>query len=440
MPLREMIRKKGSSMSDYSINTKCVQSGYTPGNGEPRQIPIIQSTTFKYATSEDMGKLFDLEANGYFYTRLQNPTNDMVAAKICDMEGGTAAMLTSSGQAANFYAVFNIANCGDHVVASSTIYGGTYNLFNVTMRKMGIDFTFVSPDCSDEELEAAFKPNTKAVFGETIANPALTVLDIERFAKAAHEHGVPLIIDNTFATPVNCRPIEWGCDIVTHSTTKYMDGHGTAVGGCIVDRGKFDWLAHADKFPGLTTPDDSYHGVTYAEKFGLEGAFITKCTAQLMRDFGSIQSPQNAFYLNLGLESLHVRMPRHCENGLAVAAYLKNHPKISFVTYPGLEGDKYYELAQKYMPNGTCGVVSFGFRDGRKAAETFMKNLKLIAIETHVADARSCCLHPANATHRQMNDEELVACGITADLVRLSCGIEDAADLIADIAQALEQA
>ena len=426
-------------MSDYSINTKCVQSGYTPGNGEPRQIPIIQSTTFKYATSEDMGKLFDLEASGYFYTRLQNPTNDMVAAKICDMEGGTAAMLTSSGQAANFYAVFNIANCGDHVVASSTIYGGTYNLFNVTMRKMGIDFTFVSPDCTDEELEAAFKPNTKAVFGETIANPALTVLDIERFAKAAHAHGVPLIIDNTFATPVNCRPIEWGCDIVTHSTTKYMDGHGTAVGGCIVDSGKFDWLAHADKFPGLTTPDDSYHGVTYAEKFGLAGAFITKCTAQLMRDFGSIQSPQNAFYLNLGLESLHVRMPRHCENGLAVAKYLKNHPKITFVTYPGLEGDKYYELAQKYMPNGTCGVVSFGFQGGRKAAETFMKNLKLVAIETHVADARSCCLHPANTTHRQMNDEELVACGITADLVRLSCGIEDSADLIADIEQALAQ-
>ena len=425
-------------MSNYAINTKCVQGGYTPGNGEPRQIPIIQSTTFKYATSEDMGKLFDLEASGYFYTRLQNPTNDHVAAKICDMEGGTAAMLTSSGQAANFYAVFNIANCGDHVVASSTIYGGTFNLFNVTMRKMGIEFTFVSPDCSDEELEAAFRPNTKAVFGETIANPALTVLDIERFAKAAHAHGVPLIIDNTFATPVNCRPIEWGCDIVTHSTTKYMDGHGVAVGGCIVDSGKFDWLAHADKFPGLTTPDDSYHGITYAEKFGLEGAFITKCTAQLMRDFGSIQSPQNAFYLNLGLESLHVRMPRHCENGLAVATYLKNHPKISFVTYPGLEGDKYYELAQKYMPNGTCGVVSFGFHGGRKAAETFMKNLKLIAIETHVADARSCCLHPANATHRQMNDEELVACGITADLVRLSCGIEDSADLIADIEQALE--
>ena len=426
-------------MSQYKINTKCVQGGYTPGNGEPRQIPIIQSTTFKYATSEDMGKLFDLEASGYFYTRLQNPTNDYVAAKICDMEGGTAAMLTSSGQAANFYAIFNIANCGDHVVASSTIYGGTFNLFNVTMRKMGIDFTFVAPDCSDEELEAAFKPNTKAVFGETIANPALTVLDIERFAKAAHAHGVPLVIDNTFATPVNCRPIEWGCDIVTHSTTKYMDGHGAAVGGCIVDSGKFDWLAHADKFPGLTTPDDSYHGVTYAEKFGLEGAFITKCTAQLMRDFGSIQSPQNAFYLNLGLESLHVRMPRHCENGLAVAKFLKEHDKISFVTYPGLEGDKYYDLAQKYMPNGTCGVVSFGFKGGRVAAETFMKNLKLIAIETHVADARSCCLHPANATHRQMNDAELVACGITADLVRMSCGIEDSADLIADIAQALEK-
>ena len=357
-------------MSDYKMSTKCVQSGYTPGNGEPRQIPVIQSTTFKYATSEDMGKLFDLEASGYFYTRLQNPTNDMVAAKICDMEGGTAAMLTSSGQAANFYAIFNIANCGDHVIACSTIYGGTYNLFHVTMRKMGIDFTFVSPDCTEEELNAAFQPNTKAVFGETIANPALTVLDIEKFAQAAHAHGVPLIIDNTFATPVNCRPFEWGCDIVTHSTTKYMDGHGAGVGGCIVDSGKFDWLAHADKFPGLTTPDDSYHGITYAEKFGLAGAFITKCTAQLMRDFGSIQSPQNAFLLNLGLESLHVRMPRHCENALAVAKYLKAHPKISFVTYPGLEGDKYYELAQKYMPNGTCGVVSFGFKGGRTAAET----------------------------------------------------------------------
>lgn len=426
-------------MKDYNIDTKCVQGGYTPGNGEPRQIPIIQSTTFKYATSEEMGKLFDLEASGYFYTRLQNPTNDMVAAKICELEGGSAAMLTSSGQAANFYAIFNIANCGDHVVASSTIYGGTYNLFHVTMRKMGIDFTFVDPDCTEEELFAAFRPNTKAVFGETIANPALTVLDIEKFAKAAHSHGVPLIVDNTFATPVNCRPFEWGCDIVTHSTTKYMDGHGAGVGGCIVDSGKFDWLANADKFPGLTTPDDSYHGVTYAEKFGLGGAFITKCTAQLMRDFGSIQSPQNAFILNLGLESLHVRMPRHCENGLAVAKYLKNHPKISFVTYPGLEGDKYYSLAKKYMPSGTCGVVSFGFVGGRTAAETFMKHLKLAAIETHVADARTCCLHPASATHRQMNDSELVAAGITPDLVRMSCGLENSADLIADIEQALAQ-
>ena len=424
-------------MSDYRINTKCVQGGYTPGNGEPRQIPIIQSTTFKYSTSEDMGKLFDLEASGYFYTRLQNPTNDMVAAKICDMEGGAAAMLTSSGQAANFYAIFNIANCGDHVVASSTIYGGTYNLFHVTMRKMGIDFTFVSPDCTEEELNAAFQPNTKAVFGETIANPALTVLDIEKFAKAAHSHGVPLIVDNTFATPVNCRPFEWGCDIVTHSTTKYMDGHGAGVGGCIVDSGNFDWLAHAEKFPGLCTPDDSYHGITYAERFGQGGAFITKCTAQLMRDFGSIQSPQNAFLLNLGLESLHVRMPRHCENALAVASYLKAHPKISFVTFPGLEGDKYYDLAQKYMPDGTCGVVSFGFKGGRAAAETFMKHLQLAAIETHVADARTCTLHPASATHRQMNDQELVAAGITPDLVRFSCGIEDAADLIADIEQAL---
>ena len=425
-------------MSNFRTETVCVQGGYTPGNGEPRQIPIIQSTTFKYATSEDMGKLFDLEASGYFYTRLQNPTNDYVAAKLAELEGGTAAMLTSSGQAANFYAVFNIANCGDHVVSCSTIYGGTFNLFSVTMKKMGIDFTFVSPDCTEEELAAAFRPNTKAVFGETIANPALTVLDIEKFAKAAHDHGVPLIIDNTFATPVNCRPIEWGADIVTHSTTKYMDGHGCAVGGAIIDSGRFDWMAHADKFPGLCTPDDSYHGITYAEKFGKEGAFITKCTAQLMRDFGSIQSPQHAFYLNLGLESLHVRMPRHCENGLAVAQFLKNHPKISFVTYPGLEGDKYYDLAQKYMPNGTCGVVSFGFKGGRKAAETFMKTLKLVAIETHVADARSCCLHPANATHRQMNDAELVACGITADLVRMSCGLESKEDLIEDIKQALE--
>lgn len=424
-------------MSDYRIETKCVQGGYTPGNGEPRQVPIVQSTTFKYATSEDMGKLFDLEASGYFYTRLQNPTNDYVAAKIAEMEGGTAAMLTSSGQAANFYAIFNIANCGDHVVSCSTIYGGTYNLFAVTMKKMGIDFTFVSPDCTEEELNAAFQPNTKAVFGETIANPALTVLDIEKFAAAAHAHNVPLIIDNTFATPVGCRPIEWGADIVTHSTTKYMDGHGAAVGGCIVDSGKFDWMANAEKFPGLCTPDDSYHGITYAEKFGKEGAFITKCTAQLMRDFGSIQSPQHAFYLNLGLESLHVRMPRHCENALAVAKFLQSSDKIEWVTYADLPGDKYHEIAKKYCPNGTCGVVSFGVKGGRKAAEEFMKKLKLIAIETHVADARSCCLHPASATHRQMNDEELIACGITNNLVRLSCGLENAQDLIDDIKQAL---
>ena len=425
-------------MSNYNIETKCVQGGYTPGNGEPRQIPIIQSTTFKYATSEDMGKLFDLEASGYFYTRLQNPTNDSVAAKMCEMEGGTAAMLTSSGQAASFYSIFNIASCGDHVVSSSTIYGGTYNLFAVTMKRMGIDFTFVSPDCSDEELEAAFRPNTKAVFGETIANPALTVLDIERFANAAHAHGVPLIIDNTFATPVNCRPFEWGADIVTHSTTKYMDGHGAGVGGCIVDSGKFDWTKYPDKFPGLCTPDDSYHGVTYTERFGLAGAYITKATAQLMRDFGSIQSPQNAFLLNLGLESLHLRIKKHCENGLAVAKFLKNDDRIAWVTYPNLEGDKYYDLAKKYLPNGGCGVVSFGVKGGRKAAESFMKNLKLAAIETHVADARSCCLHPASATHRQMNDAELEAAGISADLVRFSCGIESADDLIADIKQALD--
>ena len=425
-------------MSEYRIETKCVQGGYTLGNGEPRQIPIYQSTTFKYDTSEHMGQLFDLEASGYFYSRLQNPTCDLVAAKIAALEGGTAAMLTSSGQAANFYAVFNVANCGDHVVASSTIYGGTFNLFSVTMKKMGIDFTFVAPDCTEEELAAAFKPNTKAVFGETIANPALSVLDIERFANAAHAHGVPLIIDNTFATPINCRPIEWGADIVTHSTTKYMDGHGAAVGGCIVDSGNFDWLAHADKFPGLCTPDDSYHGITYAEKFGQGGAFITKATAQLMRDFGSTQSPQSAFLLNLGLESLHVRIPRHCENGLAVAKYLKNHDLISYVIYPGLEGDKYYETAKKYLPNGSCGVVSFGVKGGRKAAEAFMGHLKTAAIETHVADARTCCLHPASSTHRQMTDAELAAAGVPADMVRLSCGLENAQDLIDDIAQALE--
>ena len=425
-------------MSEYKINTKCVQAGYTPGNGEPRQIPIIQSTTFKYNTSEDMGKLFDLEASGYFYTRLQNPTNDYVAAKIAALEGGTAAMLTSSGQAANFFSLFNICECGSHIVSSSSIYGGTFNLIAVTMAKMGIKTTFVSPDCTEEELDAAFQDNTRAVFGETIANPALTVLDIEKFAKAAHKHGVPLIVDNTFPTPVNCRPIEWGADIVTHSTTKYMDGHGAAVGGCIVDSGKFDWMAHADKFPGLCTPDDSYHGITYAEKFGNAGAFITKATAQLMRDFGSIQSPQNAFLLNLGLESLHVRMPRHVENGQAVAEFLEKHPKVEKVSYSGLKSDKYYALAQKYLPNGGCGVVSFVIKGGRPAAEAFMKKLRLAAIETHVADARTCCLNPATSTHRQMTDEQLEAAGIPAGLVRMSCGLEDKEDLIADIKQALD--
>lgn len=424
-------------MAKTRIETKCVQGGYTPGNGEPRQIPIIQSTTFKYATSEDMGKLFDLEASGYFYSRLQNPTCDTVAAKICELEGGSAAMLLSSGQAASFFSVFNIAGAGDHVVSSASIYGGTYNLFAVTMKRMGIDFTFVDPDCSDEELEQAFRPNTKAVFGETIANPALTVFDIERFADAAHRHGVPLIIDNTFATPINCRPFEHGADIVTHSTTKYMDGHGASVGGCIVDSGKFDWLAHADKFPGLCTPDASYHGITYAEKFGIGGAYITKATAQLMRDFGSTQSPQSAFYINLGLESLHVRMERHCLNAQKVAEFLESDERIGWVNYPGLPSNKYYERAKKYMPNGTCGVVSFGVKGGRAAAEKFMKALKLIAIETHVADARSCCLHPASATHRQMNEQELIAAGVPGDLVRLSCGIENYQDLIDDIRQAL---
>ena len=424
-------------MSNYKIETKCVQGGYTPGNGEPRQIPIIQSTTFKYNTSEDMGKLFDLEASGYFYSRLQNPSCDTVAAKICEMEGGSAAMLLSSGQAASFYSTFNICENGGHMVVSSAIYGGTYNLFAVTMKKMGISCTFVDPDCSEEELEAAFRPETKLVFGETIANPALKVLDIEKFANAAHKHGVPLIIDNTFATPVHCRPIEWGADIVIHSTTKYMDGHGAAVGGCIVDSGKFDWTKYADKYPGLCTPDASYHGITYTEKFGLAGAYITKATAQLMRDLGSTPSPQSAFILNLGLESLHVRMKRHFENGLAVAKYLEASEKISWVNFSGLESDKYHALAQKYLPDGSCGVISFGVKGGRAAAEKFMKSLKLIAIETHVADARSCCLHPANATHRQMTEEELVAAGISADLVRLSCGLENSADLIADIEQAL---
>lgn len=425
-------------MSQQGIGTRCVQAGYTPGNGEPRQIPIIQSTTFKYDTSEDMGKLFDLEASGYFYTRLQNPTNDHVAAKIAALEGGTAAMLTSSGQAANFFALFNICECGSHIVASSSIYGGTFNLIAVTMAKMGVSVTFVSPDCTEDELNAAFKDNTRAVFGETIANPALTVLDIEKFAKAAHSHGVPLIVDNTFPTPVNCRPIEWGADIVTHSTTKYMDGHGAAVGGVIVDSGKFDWMAHADKFPGLTQPDDSYHGIVYAEKFGKEGAFITKCTSQLMRDFGCIQSPQNAFILNLGLESLHVRMPKHVENGLAVAKFLQEQPQVKKVNYPGLESDPYYEIAKKYMPNGGCGVVSFELEGGRAAAESFMKKLKIAAIETHVADARTCCLNPATSTHRQMTDEQLEAAGIPAGLIRISCGLEDKEDLIADIANALK--
>lgn len=420
------------------IETKCVQGGYTPKNGEPRQIPIVQSTTFKYDTSEAMGKLFDLEESGYFYTRLQNPTNDTVAAKIAELEGGTAAMLTSSGQAANFFALFNICECGSHIVASSSIYGGTFNLISVTMAKMGIEVTFVSPDCTPDELNAAFKSNTRAVFGETIANPALTVFDIEMFAKAAHEHGVPLIVDNTFPTPINCRPIEWGADIVTHSTTKYMDGHGAAVGGAIVDSGKFDWMAHADKFPGLCTPDESYHGITYAEKFGKEGAFITKCTAQLMRDFGSIQSPQHAFILNLGLESLHVRMQRHVENGLAVAEFLNSQPEVKKVNYPGLKSDPYYERAKKYMPNGGCGVVSFELKNGRKAAEAFMKELKIAAIETHVADARTCCLNPATSTHRQMTDEQLEEAGIPAGLIRISCGLEAKEDLIEDLRQALD--
>ena len=424
-------------MAQEHIGTTCVQGGYRPGDAEPRQIPIYQSTTWKYDTSEHMGKLFDLEESGYFYSRVQNPTTDLVAKKIAELEGGSAAMLTSSGQAANFFAVFNIAGCGDHVVASSAVYGGTFNVLQHTMRRMGLECTFVDPDCTDEELEAAFRPNTKLVFGETIANPSLKVLDIERFANAAHAHGVPLVVDNTFATPVNCRPIEWGADIVTHSTTKYMDGHGACVGGVIVDAGKFDWFAHADKFPGLTTPDESYHGVVYAEQFGLEGAFITKATAQLMRDLGSVQSPQSAFILNLGLESLHVRMPQHCKNALAVAEFLQQHPAIRFVRYPGLPGDAYYERAQKYMPNGTCGVVSFGFNGGRAAAEQFMKNLHVAQIATHVADARTCCLHPANATHRQMNDAELAAAGVEPDMVRLSCGIESTEDLLADVEQAL---
>ena len=424
-------------MKNYKIGTKCVQGGYRPGNGEPRQIPVIQSTTFKYNSGDEMGKLFDLEASGYFYTRLQNPTNDSVAAKICEMEGGSAAMLTSSGMAASFLAVFNICSCGDHFISSSAIYGGTYNLFAVTLKRMGIEVTFVSPDCTEEELRAAFRPNTKLVFGETIANPALKVLDIEKFAKIAHENGVPLIIDNTFPTPVNCRPFEFGADIVTHATTKYMDGHGSAVGGAIVDSGNFDWMAHAEKFPGLCTPDESYHGITYAERFGKEGAYITKATAQLMRDLGVTPAPMNSFLLNLGLESLHVRMKQHCQNGLAVAEYLEKHPKVAWVNYPGLASSPDYALTQKYMPNGTCGVVSFGVKGGREAAARFMESLKIVAIETHVADARSCCLHPATTTHRQLSDADLIAAGVGPDLIRISLGLEDPADLIADVEQAL---
>ena len=420
-----------------NFDTKCLHAGYRPGNGEPRNIPIIQSTTFRYETSEDMGKLFDLEASGYFYTRLQNPTSDAVAARLCALEGGTAAMLLSSGQAASFFSIFNIASAGDHVVASSEIYGGTYNLFAVTMKRMGIDFTFVDPDCSLTELDAAFRPNTKALFGETIANPALTVLDIEKFANAAHAHGVPLIVDNTFATPWGCRPFEWGADIVIHSTTKYLDGHAAAVGGAIVDSGKFDWEAHADKYPGLTTPDESYHGITYTKKFGLEGAYITKATAQLMRDFGSTPAPMNAWLLGMGMETLPLRMARHCENGLAMARHLQSHPKVAWVRYPGLPGDKYHDLAKKYLPRGASGVVSFGVKGGRAAAEKFMAGLELCSIATHVADAKTCVLHPASATHRQMSDAELAAAGVSPDLIRLSVGLEDPGDLISDVDRAL---
>ena len=420
-----------------NFDTKCLHAGYRPGNGEPRNIPIIQSTTFRYETSEDMGKLFDLEASGYFYTRLQNPTSDAVAARLCALEGGTAAMLLSSGQAASFFSIFNIASAGDHVVASAEIYGGTYNLFAVTMKRMGIEFTFVDPDCSPEQLDAAFRPNTKALFGETIANPALTVLDIEKFARAAHSHGVPLIVDNTFATPWGCRPFEWGADIVIHSTTKYLDGHAAAVGGAIVDSGSFDWEAHADKYPGLTTPDESYHGITYTKKFGQGGAYITKATAQLMRDFGSTPAPMNAWLLGMGMETLPLRMARHSESGLAMAQYLQRHPKVAWVRYPGLPGDKYYDLAKKYLPRGASGVVSFGVKGGRAAAERFMAGLELCSIATHVADAKTCVLHPASATHRQMNDEELAAAGVSPDLIRLSVGLEDPEDLIADVEQAL---
>ncbi len=423
-----------------NFDTKCLHAGYRPGNGQPRNIPIIQSTTFRYETSEDMGKLFDLEASGYFYTRLQNPTSDAVADRLKALEGGTAAMLLSSGQAASFFSIFNIASAGDHVVCSSAIYGGTYNLFAVTMKRMGISFTFVEPDCTDEELNAAFQPNTKALFGETIANPALSVLDIQRFAQAAHSHGVPLIVDNTFATPWGCRPIEWGADIVIHSTTKYLDGHAAAVGGAIVDSGNFDWEAHAEKYPGLTTPDESYHGITYTQKFGQGGAYITKAVAQLMRDFGSTPAPMNAWLLGMGMETLPLRMARHSQSGLGMAEFLQNHPKVAWVRYPGLPGDKYYDLARKYLPRGASGVVSFGVKGGRAAAEKFMAGLKLASIATHVADAKTCVLHPASATHRQMNDQELEAAGVGPDLIRLSVGLEDLDDLIADVEQALAKA
>ncbi len=421
------------------FDTSCLHAGYRPGNGEPRNIPIIQSTTFRYETSEDMGKLFDLQASGYFYTRLQNPTSDAVAARLCELEGGSAAMLLASGQAANFFAVFNIASAGDHVVASATIYGGTYNLFAVTMKRMGIDFTFVDPDCSEEELQAAFRPNTKAVFGETIANPSLVVLDIEKFARVAHKNGVPLIVDNTFATPANCHPFEFGADIVTHSTTKYLDGHANAVGGAIVDSGNFNWEAHADKFPGLTTPDESYHGLVYTQAFGQGGAYITKCVVQLMRDLGATPAPMNSYLLGVGMETLPLRMAKHCANAQGMAEYLSNHEKVAWVRYVGLPGDPYYELGQKYLPHGSCGVVSFGVKGGRAAAEKFMAGLKLCSIATHVADAKTCVLHPASSTHRQMNDEELVAAGVSPDLVRLSVGIEDLEDLIADVEQALAE-
>ena len=425
-------------MEKRNLDTICVQGGWQPKNGEPRVLPIYQSTTYKYDNSEQMGRLFDLEEEGYFYTRLQNPTNDIVAQKICDLEGGVAAMLTSSGQAANYYAAFNICEVGDHIICSAHVYGGTFNLFGVTMKKQGIDVTFINPDCTDEELEAAFKPNTKMVFGETISNPSLVVLDIEKFAKAAHRHGVPLIVDNTFATPINCRPFEWGADIITHSTTKYMDGHAMAVGGAIVDSGNFDWNAHADKFPGLTTPDDSYHGIVYTERFG-KGAYITKATVQLMRDLGSIPAPMNSFLLNVGLETLHLRVPRHCENAVKVAKYLQNSDKVAWVNCPMLEGNKYYDLAKKYMPNGTCGVITFGLKGGRETAIKFMDSLEFITIVTHVADARSCVLHPASHTHSQMTDEQLIEAGVQPDLIRFSIGIENADDIINDLEQALNR-